>query len=83
MKPRLFKSFRPNSRTTKLGWTHQTVAVVDGDRGARHVCDVPDEGAVSLEQLPPQYPLAFTRRLGTVGDAAGITSVGAVVATVA
>lgn len=37
--------------------THQSIAVVNGNRGPGDVCDVTNEGAVCLEKLAVQYPL--------------------------
>lgn len=40
--------------------THQTIAVVNGNRGPWDVCDVTNEGAVCLEKLSVQYPLCVS-----------------------
>lgn len=54
--------------------THQSITVVNGNRGPGHVCNVTNKGAVCLEKLTVQYPLCPSGRLGLVETFTGIPS---------
>lgn len=48
--------------------TYQTITVVNSNRGPRDICDITNEGAVSLKQLPVQYSLCLVASLSVVGQ---------------
>lgn len=54
--------------------THQSITVVNGNRGPGDVCNVTNKGAVGLEKLAVQYPLCPSGRLGLVETFTGISS---------
>lgn len=54
--------------------THQSITVVNGNRGPGDVCNVTNKGAVCLEKLPVQYPLRPSGGLGLLETFAGIAS---------
>lgn len=54
--------------------THQSITVVNGNRGPGDICNVTNKGAVCLEKLTVQYPLGPSGSLGLVETFTGVTS---------